>query len=159
MNKQLLTITFCFLSVCIQAQISERSVLANSGNSDANTHLQVDWTLGEISIETIENANISLNQGFHQNLMEVSLIEEFSEVELSIYPNPANEFVVIDVSNDQEGLNYFLYDLSGKLLAYKNNINNKEEINLSNFTENTYFLVIYHEEKEIRNTYKIEKIK
>jgi hypothetical protein len=159
MKKYLLVFVSVFLVIISSAQTIERSVVANSGNSDANAQVQVDWTLGEITTETLEIMSMSISQGFHQTMLDVSAIEEVLELDLRIYPNPTNDYVRIEISNHQEGLNYYLYDINGKMLVFKNNINPIESINMSGLSENTYFLIILEEKEKIRNTYKIEKIK
>tara|TARA_B110000003_G_scaffold19467_1_gene19024 strand:+ start:284 stop:460 length:177 start_codon:yes stop_codon:yes gene_type:complete len=49
----------------------------------------MDYTLGEIVIETYTNSNTILTQGFHQGILKVNTSVENIDIKTKIYPNPA----------------------------------------------------------------------
>ena len=49
-------------------QVATPSVVSSSGDSYSNGGIMMDYTLGEIVVETYTNSNIILTQGFHQFL-------------------------------------------------------------------------------------------
>lgn len=60
-------------------------------------------------------------------------------------PNPASEFTTIKISDLEEGLNYSLTDLNGKLLR-QGMINNKEfRLNTSSLVSGAYSFTAYNE--------------
>ncbi len=50
----------------VNAQNILPDVIASSGASHQGTTMQVDWTLGELAITTIQNTSHQVTQGFHQ---------------------------------------------------------------------------------------------
>jgi hypothetical protein len=79
------------------------SVIATSGSYYANGQTSVDWTLGEPMIYTYSNANISITQGFQQTQflpVFIPVMESNSSL-INIYPNPANDFLFIKISDNQ----------------------------------------------------------
>ncbi|PKP17681.1 MAG: hypothetical protein CVU05_15095 [Bacteroidetes bacterium HGW-Bacteroidetes-21] len=66
-----------------------------------------------------------------------------------IYPNPANNFIKIDIDNsEKESIIFKLFDKTGKLILVKDLLHSKEiEINISNLEEGSYEYVLYSKEK------------
>lgn len=56
----------CITAGQICAQIPDLKVIASAGNSFTNENIQLDWTMGEPLILTLENPPVILTQGFHQ---------------------------------------------------------------------------------------------
>ena len=63
---------------------------------------------------------------------------EILDATLNIYPNPATEFIKIDVEGSLS-FSVKIFDLKGKLLLSQNNTNTTQ---ISNFPEGTYLLII-----------------
>jgi peroxiredoxin family protein len=66
MKKLLLSIMLNFILVSVYAQSISNKVIATSGSSFSNANFSVSQTVGEVSINTLNAAGITLNQGFHQ---------------------------------------------------------------------------------------------
>jgi hypothetical protein len=75
-----------FISIQITAQSIERQVIAAGGESVSN-NLRLDFTIGEIAVETANFSDKYLTQGFHQ---PAYIIISGNNVfpYLVIYPNP-----------------------------------------------------------------------
>ena len=73
-------------------------------------------------------------------LLPISLgIESEKAITLSIYPNPATNYMNINLY-DTEVNTYTIYDVQGKVINSNNIINNTFIIDLTQFEEGTYFV-------------------
>jgi hypothetical protein len=59
-------VLYNFLVYSAIAQVPDLKVIASAGNSYQVEDFQLDWTLGEPVILTLENPAVILTQGFHQ---------------------------------------------------------------------------------------------
>ena len=74
---------------------------------------------------------------------------DMNEVEgLLIYPNPTNDFLILEMESPIKNFTYFISDISGKILLQNNieNSINKENIDVSFLQSGTYILKISGEE-------------
>jgi hypothetical protein len=98
----------------------------------------------------------ALNGCSHTDTIKVTFygqagIEDETENNISIYPNPANEFIIFK-SNEMLIEYIEFYDISGKLIS-KEIVNNCEvKYNLSNFAKGLYLIKIIGENNKIINT-------
>jgi hypothetical protein len=53
-------------------QVTSPSVISSSGDSYNNGGVNMDYTLGEIVVETHTNSTTILTQGFHQGILKVN---------------------------------------------------------------------------------------
>jgi hypothetical protein len=83
-----------FLAFILFGKAQEFSpvVIASAGTSATSATCIVDWTLGEIAIETLTQPSVILTQGFQQNFIGGPTAIEIAESsEFSLYPNPARD--------------------------------------------------------------------
>jgi len=84
------------------------------------------------------------------SIQSVSL-EEYvvTESDISIYPNPANDFVTIDIlnQNDKEAVEVRLFDTKGKLVytSKATSDNNKVTFDVSKLAEGVYTVTVFNE--------------
>lgn len=72
-------------------------------------------------------------------------LEDFSKNRLSIYPNPATDFVNIEIpDNNKNGLVY-VFDISGSIVQSKTISNGENRIEVSNLAAGLYFISFYDE--------------
>ena len=157
MKNYLLIILVLTASVSVKAQQLE--VVATSGDFYENSSGSLSWTLGEVVIETLSETNFILTQGFQQSKLTVTAINDLqtSGIELSVYPNPTNSFLFIEVKTDkQRDLQINLFDLNGKLILQKKITGSKQTIHMQNYKPAIYILKVTEGNKEIR-TYQIVK--
>jgi len=105
---------FCLLltSVCVSAQ----EVVATQGDSYSNSSGSIDFTVGEVLINTGTDGATDLTQGFHQtNWNFVSIEDHVPSYEAIIFPNPTSAILNIRTSTF-ENVTYTLYDAEGKLI-------------------------------------------
>tara|TARA_B100001287_G_scaffold208408_1_gene177400 strand:- start:271 stop:732 length:462 start_codon:yes stop_codon:yes gene_type:complete len=93
-----------------------QEAVATQGDSYSNTIMQIDFTIGEIIINTESDGVNTLTQGFHQtNWNFVGLDNHAPEYEANIFPNPTSKILNISTSAF-ENVTYTLYDAQGKLI-------------------------------------------
>ena len=91
------TFIFCLLltSVCVTAQ----EIVATQGDSYTNSSGSIDFTVGEVVINTGTDGSNDLTQGFHQtNWNFVSIEDHVPSYEAIIFPNPTSEILDIRTS-------------------------------------------------------------
>jgi len=153
MKKNILLLIVVLLSVSISAQ----EVIATQGASYSNTNNSIDFTIGEVVIATLTNTNNVLTQGFHQTNLTVLAVDDFDiNYQARVFPNPAEDFLQLDIQNF-EGLNYKIYTLLGKELAYAKINKKNTDVNLGNYAKGLYFLAILNENNQKLKTYRILK--
>ncbi len=81
-------------------------------------------------------------------------IDNITDKNIIIYPNPVNSTFRIITSNNIHTLSYKIYDESGKEIVKETYINNNSLINILNLANGVYFLGI----KIDNNKYKLKKI-
>jgi hypothetical protein len=155
MKHYLLILLIALCSTFLQAQ----EVVTTAGSYGETTSGSLSWTIGEPVIETITNETNTLTQGFQQSKLTVTTINDLkvSGIELSVYPNPTNSFLSIEVKTDkQRDFLLSLFDLNGRLILQKKMAGNKQTIKMQNYKPGTYILKVTEANKEIR-TYQIVK--
>jgi len=140
---KLIVINIC-LAGGLFAQSIEPSVIGSAGDFYSNSTAQLSFTFGEMITETVTSTNNIITQGFQQpEETNVGIYEsELNNLNLVIYPNPTRDIVTLNFKETNYSGEYYLFDVTGKLLA-QNVINNSTVvINLTSYTEGVYFLKI-----------------
>jgi hypothetical protein len=160
MKKTLLfSITF-FSVVASMAQSISPEVIASAGGSD---NIQLNWTLGEVMIDTYDSGNNILTQGFHQTLLVLPPdpvnVTNLNEIDVNIFPNPTSDRIIIEVNKNDNALSIELIDMNGKLIV--SDIMQpgmmRKELNVSKLATSYYLLKMFSIEGEFSSTYKIQK--
>ncbi len=158
-NYLLILVTVIFLSTWANAQSISPFVIAPAGGEGSGNNMNIQWTLGEMMIETFEANDLILTQGFHQPHLIVTSVEELPGYEISIdaFPNPTSDLVNIRINDESfAGLQYKLFDSNGRLVDTNTLENSITKINLSDKQPGVFFLIVSKERKEIK-TFKIVK--
>lgn len=123
------------------------------------TSLKMDFSIGEIIINTGFADDFIITQGFHQENIHLSTLKESINIDLTIFPNPATSSINIDFHDILiSPIKLDLYDTSGKQWGVTEFIHDKKNnISLEGLAEGIYFLCL--ENKNFKNIYKIHKIK
>lgn len=128
----------------LDAQILGRTVISSVGNSLQNTECQVNFTMGEFTTNTSKSDTCTETQGFHQGVLNynISTVEIEDNLNIKIYPNPANEVLKIKLLINTIGYSAEVYDIAGKLVLSKR-INIYESlytINTTSLSSGLYFI-------------------
>jgi len=163
MKKALLVITSFLLGSSLFGQSVSSSVIATAGNSVETENLNVSWTVGEIAVETLEDgANVILTQGFQQGYFEITSIGDplSDDFSISVYPNPATEFIWVDLKSSEEiEAIVEIYNMEGKLV-YNNEwefASGPNKIMLNDLNSSQYILRVTNSSGKILQTFKLIK--
>ena len=134
------------------------AVLSSTGSSFETNNLNLDWTLGELSTETISSNQVQLTQGFHQGKLKIIsyTTEVLSDLTISIFPNPTQHQLYVELESSLSS-KIMLFDLKGNLLLQKDFSESSMELDLSSFPQSLYKLAIFVDNVMIK-WYNIEKI-
>lgn len=138
-------------------QSTSPSLISSSGDSYSNSHTNIEFSIGEVVIETHQNNNI-LTQGFHQPILKINTAVSELDFVTKVYPNPTSSFVIVELENNNIIGDILIYDIHGKLIInHKLNKERKKEFDFSTFSQGNYLLHININNK--KDIYKIQKIK
>ena len=157
MKKHSLFFLLSLASASLNAQQLE--VIPAAGDFHLHSSGSLSWTLGEAVIETLVSDNFTLTQGFQQSKLTVTAIDvtQIPGIKLSVYPNPASNFLFVEILSDRPGdLQLRLFDLNGKLLLLKKVTESIHTVQMQHYTPAIYILVITSDGKTIQ-TYQIVK--
>ena len=156
---------FCFLALSsVKAQNLTPTVVSSSGNSYNNGGVNMDYTLGEIVIETFLPPatplplvyNI-LTQGFHQEILYIHTEVIELEIVSKVYPNPTTSILIVELEQNVTA-DLLVYDINGRLvLEDKLQDEQSKQLDFSFLKQGNYLLHINIAEKQ--SVYKIQKIK
>ena len=154
--KKLLLLLLCVPLIGF-GQITSPSVISSSGNSYNNGGVNMDYTLGEIVVETQTNTTTILTQGFHQGVLKVNTSVENIDIKTKVYPNPTTNFIIIELEKNVNA-DILVYDINGKLVIKdKLNDENQKQFDFSFLKQGNYFLHINSANR--KSVYQINKSK
>ena len=147
------SIIFCLIvnGTIIQAQ---NTIPAAGGNASGSGG-SASYTVGQIAYTTQTGTNASVAQGVQQPY-EISTIVGIGEaigilLECSIYPNPANDILILKVQNHNlQNLLFKLFDTSGRLLKSNRVTSDETQISMGSLSPAVYFLRVADHEKDIK---------
>ena len=114
MIKNNLVLFSLFTTVSVSAQ----EVVATQGDSYSNASGNIDFTIGEVIINTGTDGTNDLTQGFHQTNWNFLGVDDHGQnYEATIFPNPTSDLLNIRTSTF-ENVAYTLYDAKGKLILH-----------------------------------------
>jgi hypothetical protein len=112
MKKQISLLFSVFTTISLSAQ----EVVSSQGETYSNANGSIDFTVGEVIINTGSNGTNDLTQGFHQTNWNFLGVEDFApDYQATIFPNPTQDVLNIKTSVF-ENVTYSLYDAQGKLV-------------------------------------------
>ena len=125
--------------------------------------MQIDWTLGELTITTLQNSSQQISQGFHQPNYIITSIEELpTEIgQISIHPNPTSGWLEMNLNFARsEKVQIQLFDIQGKLIwtINKQGIQISEKTNLADLPSANYFLHFLVDENKYSKSFTIQKL-
>jgi hypothetical protein len=101
-----------------QSQDTDFAVIATAGAQFNGAGVELDWTLGEVMIHTLESNSTMISQGFHQPSHQLVAIKPLPDKKgiLQAWPNPFNEEfeLSLSLSSAHHG-EARIFDMTGKL--------------------------------------------
>jgi len=152
----------------LQAQQTNTAVIAPAGTSTNGTAVMLDWTLGELAVQSLETSNRLFTEGFHQPVLIVKETTEEEDtpilfngqIDVWVGPNPTVSILYIKIDTDLEGQAVLsLRTIEGKLLKNEriSLSSTDHEWDMSQYPGGLYILAIHTEKGEMLRTFKITK--
>ncbi len=150
---------FTFLMVFVFTFLQAQEVVSTAGETNTAGNLEVSWTVGEPVISTFSTDNSVLTQGFHQTKLIITAISDIvdSNIKIKVYPNPTEEFVVVQFNEIIQNSSFLLLNMNGSELESGMMDAVQKQINLSGYASGTYLLHILKNNGERLQTFKIQK--
>jgi len=154
--KKLLLILLCLPFIGF-GQFLTPSLVSSSGNTLTSGNVIIDYSIGEIVINTYNSSGNILTQGFHQEILQVSTEITNIDIPTKVYPNPTTSTLKVELDKSVNA-ELLVYDLNGKIVI-KEKLNNEQnkELDFSSFRQGSYLLHINIADK--KSVYKIQKVK
>lgn len=158
-------ILLLFFGVGFQAAVAQsigRSVVGAAGETDQHPNFgSLHWTVGELSVETIQQTPVRLTQGFHQTYYNLIVSEESPEKPdwaLKLFPNPTTELVTLETAYSGD-LQVSIFNGNGQALyAQKISGGGSNTFDLKDYPAGTYLLSVRDVDQNIQ-TFKVLKIR
>jgi len=138
--------TFVLFSLLTTNFASAQEVIATQGDSYSNGSANIDFTIGEVIINTGTDGTNDLTQGFHQTNWNFLGVEDFAPIyEVTIFPNPTQDVLNIKTIIF-ENVTYTLYDAHGKIVMQDTLSAKQTPIQVSQLAPGAYSLELISEE-------------
>ncbi|NVK63035.1 MAG: T9SS type A sorting domain-containing protein [Flavobacteriales bacterium] len=139
MTKITLSLIFGCLSLL---GFSQQSTVSTGGNA-TGTGGSVSYSVGQIDYTNHQSANGSSNQGVQQPYeFYLVKIDEVNSIELSIYPNPTTDFLILELDQVHTDFEYVLTDMNGKMVDNHPIESAKTEIDMRTYSSGAYHLTL-----------------
>ncbi|ASS49278.1 MAG: hypothetical protein A3D31_03865 [Candidatus Fluviicola riflensis] len=146
MRKHVLTCCSIFVLIAANAQ----EVVSTQGDSYSNASGNIDFTIGEVVINTASNGSNDLTQGFHQTNWNFLGTEDHDPAyEVTIFPNPTQDQLNIR-TNSFENVICSFYDAEGKLVLQSNLTAEQTSIPVSQLATGSYSLILNNGTQNIK---------
>ena len=144
MKKGILIVSLGWVSLFVNAQTLTPTVLSTAGTSFVNGGNVLDWTLGEPATFTLDNGTNSMTQGFHQNDLLITEVENLdNSFGVTVFPNPTADLVQIQFEKATDNKGIELFSVEGKLIFEEiKNGSAVSQINMSTYANGTYLLKV-----------------
>ena len=110
--------TIVLFSLLTTLSVSAQEVVSTQGDSYSNASGNIDFTIGEVVINTGTDGTNDITQGFHQTNWNFLGVDDHGQnYEATIFPNPTEDLLNIRTSTF-ENVTYTLYDAQGKLILH-----------------------------------------
>lgn len=141
---------------CITANAQSNTV--SGGGTASGSNGSVTYTIGQIDYSNSSGSNGSYNQGVQQpyEFFRDVGIEENDGISLSLYPNPTQDYIHLNIAELSSDLSYELFDMKGKVLIANEIKENQTMIDLSILSSAEYHLIIRSKNEKI-DAFKIIK--
>ena len=139
--------TSFFVGVCIMltqgliAQKIEPYLIGSTGGYNLTGPIRMHWAVGEVAVGTHQNGLI-LTEGLYQAWATTVPVSDVGwEIDLNIYPNPAQESLTVTFESDSEHrMNASVFNLLGKKVMDIQNLRQYNTINISALPPGQYLL-------------------
>jgi len=157
--KSSITIIVLFIVELGFSQLTmEKSGIDSGGGVSTAGTIEMVSTIGELVIQEYTSSPFHISEGFiNPNILNSLGIYHYDVMmHVSLYPNPTTDFVQLDFDK-MDTYQILLTDLNGKHLFQKTSYTNSFNINLLEYEQSAYILVVNSKTTQKLKTYKIIK--
>ena len=101
-----------------------------------------NFSLGEVFIETRSTSVMMVSEGVHQPMISLVDIEEHEDIQISVYPNPTSQKLILDHTLSSVKIN--LHDALGRLVIEE--IGRCDFFDLGEYPQGQYTLTVYQDD-------------
>jgi hypothetical protein len=165
MKCWILLIPAVFSSFYAFCQSQEATVVGAAGQVLEARGVSLDWTLGEVAIEALENAKEGkvLLQGFHRSdLLTIASGKTGPSLRtIEVFPNPFESEITVKMSDIRAEVVIQIHDMQGRLLRSFSTPPGltTTRLDLSGLPLSNYLLVLYNTATHERKAHIIQKKK
>ncbi len=141
------------------AQSLSPAVISTAGGHMQNDKVSLDWTLGEAAVSRWKTPQGFVTEGFHQPVLEVSLLPKYGTTMISIAPNPVQSTLNVQLKEpSKHSLFANLVDIQGRVLIPLTNLQlGNTEFDMGNLPAGMYFLNVSRQNGKSLEVYKVVK--
>lgn len=148
------------------SQSISNQVVSTSGSSGSGGGLFVDFTVGEIVVQSLSSSNYIVTQGFHQTYIENVSVDNQPglQVKIELYPNPTADEVTVQLSGEElPDMLASLYDATGRMLMSRllfegNQQSATLKVDVRSLAAGTYYIQLQNDKQQPVKTLKVQKI-
>jgi hypothetical protein len=149
-------IALSVLAILAGFVVSAQEAVSTQGDSYSNASGSIDFTIGEVVINTGTDGTNDITQGFHQTNWNFLGMEDFAPTyEAIVFPNPTSELLNIQTSAF-ENVTYTLYNAQGKMVMQDKLSAEQTPIQVSQLPSGNYSLTLNNETQNLK-TFKLIK--
>jgi len=155
-----LLFSFIIGGVAASAQSLVPQLVASGGGSAVSgSSPSLEWSIGETAIPTLNAGTHVLTQGFHQTLLTITSVSEWTpdDFAINVYPNPVMTALSIQLGKTpDQPLPWTLTDMGGKTVMTDRLTSTLSQYEVSSLASGVYFIQIALSPGDFR-TWKIVK--
>ncbi|WP_353480519.1 T9SS type A sorting domain-containing protein [Haliscomenobacter sp.] len=151
--------TLVFSAVLGKAQSLSPEVISSAGGKMQAGRIQLAWTLGETAVARWTSPQGFVTEGFHQPILEVTLLPKYTAPTVRIAPNPVQSTLNVQLQEpNKQSLFANLVDVGGRVLINRTALQlGNTELDLSNLPSGVYFLNVMHQSGQPVEVFKVVK--
>ncbi|AEE48225.1 T9SS type A sorting domain-containing protein [Haliscomenobacter hydrossis] len=148
-----------FSAVLGKAQSLSPEVISTAGGKMQAGSIQLAWTLGETAVARWNTPQGMVTEGFHQPVLEVTLLPEYTAPTVRIAPNPVQSTLNVQLQEQTKQILFAnLVDVQGRVLIKRTTLQlGNTELDLSNLPAGMYFLNVMHQNGKTLEVFKVVK--
>jgi hypothetical protein len=132
----------CLFIFCSGQELERQVIGAAFGNYTNTDGIKINWTAGQPLTATLSNSYATLTQGFHQfqfSAIANDLDQLFPITNIKVYPNPFDEWFVLENSNSKGTVKGRLFNTQG-ILVKEQRVSENFTWEAVNLAPGAYFL-------------------
>ena len=142
--------TLFLFSLLSTIAVSAQEVVSTLGDSYSNASSNIDFTIGEVIINTGTDGTVDLTQGFHQtNWNFVGMEDHSPSFKVTVFPNPTSEELQIRTSSF-DNVTYTLYDSKGKLILQDKLSAEQTTVQVSQLAPGSYSITLNNQTRNLK---------